>query len=488
MTEIKSVFKMETPFKIINNDRVYGIMDEYGKKNFTEYEKFYLLNRMKHFVQSNINRNYHLYYDFDRTDTETRFYIKCKDTNGEINLDKYKPVLNKYVEKMKTGRLVLYDLNYDLPEEQQEVEIEIPFIEHIVDVKVKNNIIFGKIMTENFLSLLSKFQSEIKIIKKKKDYIYIGNSCINKFNVSRIIKDATFCDGFLVDSKEKKKDFRFALSLPQISLKQILKTENKNYNFKVVDQFKKYSEIICVDENNNNTSAPEINYKKTKDIVITGHPKLIRDSFYFYTGIKDIVFVNDKPLDQIEIYETQYLKIKTLTQIPYNYLCRCPLVLMMNLNLYSTDGFFFYKGSRNYNFEEDTQNTLRLLEKDHFWYDLENAFDFTYDLILEIQEIYGGEIVGLFDNKYVISKDLNLEKVLDIKMGKFIFQEDILFPGTLVSKNNIEGDYQEIHIDGKILELKKEITQSDWTTGKVVSSWAKFYFKKTGKISCYYLK
>lgn len=474
---------METPFRIIHDERIYGFEGEYGKKNYTEYEKFYLINRMRHFLQVNVGRNCLVFYDHERKNGYTQLLIKCKNSEGEISITKYSSAMKKYLDNMKSGRIILYDFSFENNIEEFEIPDEFSGIE---DIKIKDNIVYGTMtVSSNFTETLAAFQMEVKKIPKKIDYFFVGNNVKVKYNISRVLKNPIFCDGFLI-SESSKEDLRLSLSLPEVSVGQIL---GQKGSFTQIDQFRNDSLVFPINAKGEKIDPPEINTTKVKVKNIFGDPRLIHDAFKYYCGVSVVITPNGNPLTPLEIYETQLMKIRGLLSMNKNYLCRCPLIFLLELpEIETVDGFFFYSSSRNTNQEEDILDNIRKLETFYSWYELESALDITYDLIKELVEVFGGMIVGLFGGKWVITKGIDMSLILKIKMGKFSWNEKIEMPGKVVKKNFESDNYFQVEVDGRILELKKEISQNNWKNGEGVNGWCKYYLSKTGKISCYYLK
>ena len=467
-----------TPFEILNNEKVYGFEGEYGKKNFTEYQKFYLLNRVRHFIQSEDCRECLPYYHYETTKKKTRLFIKVKKGSVDLtDIGKYQMVVDKYVSKMKNGRLVIYDFNFEDRYLDHQLVAELLF--WVKGLKITDNVVFGHLDPDNFLEELVECQNLLSG-RQKSRLVYVGNNWSVRYNISLVVKRPVFCDGFLVSGVNE--EMFLGLSLPEVGGEQELTNDPSTYQFKVVDQFRSYCRYIPETE-------PVVNLKRVK---VSGfeNSRLVRDLFKRYVGIEEVVFAGGKLVgDQVEVYESQLMKIRTfLLPSLGNYLCDNPLVFLCKLdNLSRRDTFFFYSGERDPSFEDDILNKIRIMEtRGYFWYELETIYDPTFDLIKEIVEIYTGAIFGVYD-RFVLGRGDVVNTVLKIKIGQLKKDAVVRLPGKIVKRVSGPDTFFEVLVDGRTLELNGEISQEQWETGAAVNNWCRYYFSKTGKLSSYYL-
>lgn len=478
---------LQTPFYIEHDEKLYGeYVQEYGKKNFTEYDKFYLKNRFGYFLKTIFGSNTVLVYDYVVENNMSKLYFKAFNPKGDIDITKYKKELrsllvNSKGKPLKSGKVIILDLNF----EPGKLD---PKDASLLGVTVKDNLVLKKVSIENDPSKVDfdayvQLQVKVKNLLSKKNYIFVGNNIYVRNNISKLIKDCLFCDGWMLSggSNANSSEIGFALALPWDSGREQISFDDGDYY--LVSQFGDRGKFI--------SESPQISLDSPLKNFKFKSNSLSRYLVKKYLGM-------DYTYGEIRIPEIVGYKIKKFVDdTEYNYICDNPLVFLANkdIEFYEKENMFFYKGDPRPELEIDILNKIRLMQlRGYFWHELSFQYDTTYDLIKEISELYSIENLTMID-RYVIGKsnmDI-VDLVIKIKTNNFVFDSKVNVPGKITVKYSGDEVFYQVEYGDRILELNAsplnlESIQTEWESGKMLSNWAKYYLTRTGKISVWYLK
>jgi hypothetical protein len=477
---------IQTPFYIDHKD-----MLEFP--NHSEYDLYCLMNLTKNYVARKLPKCTPMYVHVNEDD-RSYIYIKIKDANGRyIKTDKHQDKIESFFN-MKM--CILYDSSLSSK------RVDLTRFEGYTVIE-KREVIMRDIRDEDdYTMYIVNFQRTIDDLPvvKNREKIYVGNDVSIRYNISRVISDPLFCDGYFINDIDDfdVKDLQLARCLPRISVSETLMADSRlDRDFRIYDQFRSFSRVSA--DSNLTVNRKIVPFKfigfDKQDIDAT----LCRDIVKFYLD-KTVTILDDGTCMEImEIYETCLLHFQSI----YNrrqearYLTCSPLILLLNFsNIMLYDNFFFYIDSADgltIEYEADALNKIRIFENSgYFWYELSDSLDITADLIKELDV----EVFGIFtaaDKSYVIGKckggqEFIEDTIIRIKMGVITpTSKRLNVPGEVHTVYLGDDVQYEVRDQGRVLELKNEMSQDEWTSGKYLNNWAKNYFNKTGRLSVYYL-